>query len=123
MPFDAPHDIQIPTIVGYSETMRSPGTVKFMLRGRELTLEPVIEDPKDPQLFFIFRDATSGKGTYGAGRFLYAAMPKDGKVILDFNRAYNPPCAFTPFATCPLPPKQNWLPVAVSAGEKAMGDH
>ena len=73
------------------------------------------------ELFFIFRDQTSGKETYGAGRFLYADLPKDGKVVLDFNKAYNPPCAFTPYATCPLPPPQNRLPVRIEAGEKAYG--
>ncbi|HYN00995.1 MAG TPA: DUF1684 domain-containing protein, partial [Vicinamibacteria bacterium] len=73
------------------------------------------------QLFFILRDQTSGKETYGAGRFLYADLPKAGKVVLDFNKAYNPPCAFTPYATCPLPPPQNWMPVRVEAGEMAYG--
>ena len=123
VPYATPKDIQIPTVLGTSETMRAPGYVKFKLHGKELTLEPVVEDPKEPQLFFIFRDKTSGKGTYPAGRFLYAAMPKDGKVTLDFNRSYNPPCAFTPFATCPLPPPQNRLPIAVKAGEKNYGHH
>jgi uncharacterized protein (DUF1684 family) len=69
-------------------------------------------------LFFIFRDRTSGKQTYPAGRFLYAEPAKDGRVVLDFNRAQNPPCAFTAFATCPLPPKGNALAVAVASGEK-----
>ena len=73
------------------------------------------------QLFFILRDQTSGKETYGAGRFLYADLPKAGKVVLDFNKAYNPPCAFTPYATCPLPPPQNWMPVRVEAGELTYG--
>lgn len=123
LPFAAPREIQVPTIIGYSETMASPGLVKFKLHGKVMTLEPVIEDPKEPELFFIFHDRSSGKGTYGAGRFLYAALPKDGKVLLDFNKAQNPPCAFTPFATCPLPPRQNWLPVAIKAGERAVGEH
>jgi len=121
--YATPKDIQIPTVLGTSDTMQAPGYVKFKLHGKTLTLEPVIEDPKDPQLFFIFRDKTSGKETYPAGRFLYAAMPKDGKVTLDFNRSYNPPCAFTPFATCPLPPPQNRMPIAVKAGEKTYGHH
>ena len=81
---------------------------------------PVVE-PGDTQLFFIFRDATSGKTTYGAGRFLHADPPKDGRVILDFNKAYSPPCAVTPYATCPLPPPQNRLPVAIEAGEIGRG--
>jgi uncharacterized protein (DUF1684 family) len=123
VPYATPKDIEIPTVLGTSETMQSPGYVKFKLHGKNLTLEPVIEDPKEPQLFFIFRDKTSGKMTYPAGRFLYSEMPKDGKVILDFNRSYNPPCAFTSFATCPLPPPQNRLPIAIKAGEKNYGHH
>lgn len=123
VPYATPKAIQIPTVLGTTETMQAPGSVSFKLHGKKFTLEPVIEDPKEPELFFIFRDKTSGKGTYPAGRFLYAAMPKDGKVILDFNQAYNPPCAFTPFATCPLPPPQNRLPVAIKAGEKTYGKH
>ena len=68
-------------------------------------------------LFFVIRDQTSGKQTYAASRFLYTDAPKDGTVILDFNKAENPPCVFTPYATCPLPPPQNRLPIAVTAGE------
>ena len=119
VPYDAPKKVAIPTVLGTTDTMEAPGLVTFTVDGKELTLEPVVEDPKDPTLWFIFKDATSAKETYGAGRFLYADMPKDGKVVVDFNQAYNPPCAFTPYATCPLPPKQNWLPIRVEAGEKA----
>ena len=72
----------------------------------------------DTEVFFVFRDRTSGRETYGAGRFLKVPAPAGGKIRLDFNRAYNPPCAFTPFATCPLPPPENWLPFPVIAGEK-----
>jgi hypothetical protein len=72
-------------------------------------------------LYFIFHDETSGKETYPPGRFLDAELPKEGKVVLDFNKAYNPPCAFTPYATCPLPPKQNRLPVRIEAGEQFVG--
>ena len=86
-----------------------------------MRLDGVLEEPDAEELFFIFRDQTSGKETYGAGRFLYADLPKGGKVVLDFNKAYNPPCAFTPYATCPLPPPQNRLPVRIEAGEKAYG--
>lgn len=76
------------------------------------------------ELFFVFSDATSGKGSYPGGRFLYTALPdKDGNVTLDFNRAYSPPCAFTDFATCPLPPPQNRLKVAIAAGERYEGRH
>ena len=122
VPYDPPREIPIASVIGTSEPMRSPGKVVFRLSGREVSLDPVLE-PGSDELFFIFRDATSGRQTYPAGRFLYAPMPKDGKVVLDFNRAVNPPCAFTEFATCPLPPRQNWLPVPVSAGEKHAGTH
>jgi uncharacterized protein (DUF1684 family) len=83
-------------------------------------LTPVLEDGR---LFFVFRDRTAGRSTYAAARFLYADLPKSGVVILDFNKAYNPPCVFTPYATCPLPPPENRLPVPVEAGEKMYGDH
>jgi len=119
VPYDAPRKVQIATVLGTTEIMEAPGLVTFSVDGKELSLEPVIEDPKNPSLWFIFKDATSAKETYQAGRFLYADMPKDGKVVVDFNQAYNPPCAFTPYATCPLPPKKNWLPIRVEAGEKA----
>ena len=95
-----------------------PRVRRFPVAGKEYHLAPIIEQPGDQQLFYIFRDLTTGKETYPAGRFFYSDMPKDGKVVLDFNKAYNPPCAFTPFATCPLPPKENYLPVRVEAGEK-----
>ena len=98
----------------------SPGYAEFQIKGRTLRLEPVAEED---DLFFMFKDTTSGRTTYGAGRFLYADKPKDGTVELDFNKAENPPCAFTAFATCPLPPKQNALPLAVEAGEKTYGHH
>ena len=119
VPYDTPHQIQIPNVLGEVESMEAPGLVKFKVDGKEYTLAPVVEDPKEPLLWFIFKDQTSAKETYGAGRFLYAEMPKDGKTVVDFNQAYNPPCAFTPYATCPLPPKENWLSVRVEAGEKA----
>ncbi len=117
-PFAHPKKVTVPTVVGVSETMEAPGMVHFTLHGRKLSLEPLIESPGDTSFFFIFRDATSGKETYGAGRFLSAEAPKNGTLVLDFNRAYNPPCAFTPYATCPLPPPENVLPVAIRAGEK-----
>jgi len=89
----------------------------FEREGRRFEVYPVIEVPGDTQLFLIFADATSGKETYGAARFLYADMPRDGKIVLDFNKAYNPPCAFTPYATCPLAPPENRLALRVTAGE------
>ena len=85
-----------------------------------LHLDAVLE-PGETRLFFIFRDQTAGKTTYGAGRFLYADPPVDGKVVLDFNRAYSPPCAFTAHATCPMPPDRNKLPVPIEAGEMFAG--
>jgi uncharacterized protein len=118
VPYDTPKKVAVPTVLGTTDMMDAPGLVTFTIDGRALSLQPVVEDPKEPTLFFIFKDGTSAKETYGAGRFLYADMPKDGRVVLDFNQAYNPPCAFTPYATCPLPPKENWLPIRVEAGEK-----
>jgi len=117
---EKPESIPIPNILGQTENEPSPGYATFRLKDREYRLDPVLENN---QLFFIFRDLTSGKTTYGAGRFLYSEMPKEGKVVLDFNKAYNPPCAFTPYATCPLPPPQNRLNVAIEAGELKYGDH
>jgi uncharacterized protein len=98
--------------------MKSPGVLSFTLNGRTNQLRPVVEEGEN-RLFIIFRDQTAGKTTYGAGRFLYADLPKDGKVILDFNHAENPPCAFTAYATCPLPPRANFLPIPIPAGERA----
>lgn len=115
-PYPQPKMIPILNILGDTEPTPSPGFATFEWKGKPCNLEPVSEDNV---LFFIFKDATSGKETYPAGRFLYAALPRDGKVVLDFNEAQNPPCAFTPYATCPLPPKQNHLPVAIEAGELA----
>ena len=103
--------------------MPSPGFLTFTLHGKTLRLDPVIEVPGDRELFVIFRDETSGVETYPSGRFLYTPMPEGGKVVIDFNKAYNPPCAFTPYATCPLPPPQNRLSVRVEAGEKTYGHH
>jgi uncharacterized protein len=114
-----PRKIPILNVLDQIEPSECPGYVVFSLRGREYKLYPIIETPGDQRLFYIFRDGTSGKETYGAGRFLYSDLPKDGKVTLDFNKAYNPPCAFTPYATCPLPPKENRLAVRIEAGEKA----
>jgi len=118
-----PREIEIPNVLGQIDRLPCPGYASFALDRKELRLEPVIEVPGDKELFYIFRDETAGKETYPAGRFFYSDMPKDGKVVLDFNKAYNPPCAFTPYATCPLPPPQNRLPVRIEAGEKRYGHH
>jgi uncharacterized protein (DUF1684 family) len=113
--------IPILNVLGQTEQDDCPGYAVFKLRGHEFTLHPILEEPGAKELFYIFRDETSGKETYPAGRFFYSGMPKDGKVILDFNKAYNPPCAFTPYATCPLPPPENRLAVRIEAGEKRYG--
>lgn len=119
--YEKPKMIPITNILGDTEGEPSPGYAQFTLNGKEYKLEPVIEDPGE--LFFLFKDATSGHETYGAGRFLKAAMPKDGAVELDFNKAYNPPCAYISFATCPLPPRQNRIDTRVEAGQKKYGAH
>ena len=116
--FDPPHTLEVPNVTGAIDRMPVPGKAVFERDGKTFELLPVLETDDAEELFFIIADKTSGKETYGAARFVYAAMPKDGKVIIDFNKAYNPPCAFTPFATCPLAPPENRLGVAVSAGEK-----
>jgi uncharacterized protein (DUF1684 family) len=116
-PYSPMKDAQIATVIGTPMDAKIPGRVTFTLQGKTLSLEPVLDDD-GTTLFFIFRDGTTGHGTYPAGRFLYAEPAKDGKVILDFNRAENPPCAFTLYATCPLAPDQNTLSVAVKAGER-----
>jgi hypothetical protein len=115
-----PRKIQIDNVLGQSAPMDSPGYVVFRLHGRELRLFPVFEAP-GTSLFFVFRDQISGKETYGGGRFLDADLPREGQVVLDFNKAYNPPCAFTRYATCPLPPQENRLGARIEAGEKNYG--
>jgi len=117
----APQKIPILNILGQTESMDSPGYAVFLLHGHEYRLRPYLETADAKELFFVFRDQTSAKETYGAGRFFYSAMPADGQVVLDFNKAYNPPCAFTPYATCPLPPAENRLAVRIEAGEKKYG--
>ena len=116
-PYNPPKKISVPTELGAPETDVSPGALVFELSGRTYRLDPVLEEGS-PDLFIIFGDRTNGSTTYGAGRFLYAPMPKNGRTVVDFNKSYNPPCAFTPYATCPLPPAQNHLPLEVTAGEK-----
>lgn len=122
-PYDAPREVKIPTVVGTPTTMLAPGLLHFSLGGEALTLEPYVSSSEDDSYFLIFRDRTSGHTTYGAGRFLSAdAVGPDGTTVVDFNLAYNPPCAFTPYATCPLPTPQNSLTVPVKAGEKYRGE-
>lgn len=121
-PYDPVHVIPIVNILGMEVPMTSPGALVFERDGREWRLDAVLEEPQAEELFIMFADATSGRTTYGGGRFLKAPLPKDGHVRLDFNLAYNPPCAFNNFATCPLPPPQNRVSLAVTAGEMKYGD-
>lgn len=116
IPFAELRQIPITNIIGNLSNEITPGKAVFQREGKTYELWPLIDAP-DKTLFFIFSDATSGGATYTM-RFLDAEPPKNGKIVLDFNLATNPPCAFTPFATCPLPPRQNHLPIAVAAGEK-----
>ena len=109
--------VEIVNILGMVEKQPSPGVIEFTAGGRQHALRAVLEG-SDPTLFVMFKDSTSGADTYPAGRYVYV-KPADslGRVLLDFNRAYNPPCAFTAFATCPLPPRENQLALNVTAGE------
>lgn len=116
MTYETPRAVPITNVLGQTTVYRVPGKAVFDYQGRTYEVLPLVEGPDQP-LFFIFSDATSGDTTYGM-RFLYADQPRDGAVVLDFNRIENPPCAFTPFATCPLPPKENQLPFPITAGEK-----
>ncbi len=117
VPYDPPKSIAVPTVLGTVNERRSLGAVELRIAARTHRLD--VLPGGDGQYFIVFGDVTNGKETYGGGRFLYAAeADEEGKVVLDFNQAYNPPCAFTPYATCPLPPRQNRLELAVRAGEK-----
>jgi len=115
----APRPVPVPNIMGWVDTMFTPGPVVFALGDTVIRLTPLIDAPSDSNLFFVFQDATSGIETYGGGRFLYSDLRSDGEVVLDFNKAYNPPCAFNPNTTCPLPPEGNLLTRPIRAGEKA----
>jgi len=119
VPHAAPRTLRILNVVGQTEEYRSPGTLFFTIAGTRYRITAAFEGSDTTQYFLIFRDATSRDATYPAGRFMYSALvDSSGHTVLDFNRAYNPPCAFTPFATCPLPPAENVLTVALNAGEK-----
>ena len=120
-PYDEPREISITTVIGTTQTLLAPGSVEFTIDGETHSLLPVVEDPDDTSLWFIFQDQTSGKETYGF-RYLYADL-EDGRVDLDFNKAYNPPCAFTPYATCPLPQRENRLEARIEAGERIYIGH
>lgn len=111
--------IPILNILGKTELETSPGVVQFVYKGENYKLQPIFEGKT---LFFLFKDLTNKTETYQAGRMLNTPLPANGKVDLDFNRSYNPPCTYTPYATCQLPPKENILPFAVKAGEKRYGN-
>ena len=111
-----PKELMVPNVLGGFFKMKSPGILKFALKGKDYSLQPVTEE--DGSLFIIFRDGSNLSETYKAGRFLYTDKPVNGEAVLDFNKAENPPCAFTPFATCPLAPPQNSLDAEIKAGEK-----
>ncbi len=127
IPYDSPQARTMPSVIGVDQQMTAYGLVEFTLAGQTLKLEPFLEKPDSKELFFVIRDTTSQTETYGAARFLYEPFPsnglsKPGRLWLDFNRLENPPCAFTEFATCPLPLPINKLQVAIPAGEKRYHD-
>jgi len=114
--YDQPKEVDIPTAIGTIEKGTAHGKLKFNIDGTQLTLEPL---GKADGLFLVFGDKTNGEETYGAGRFLIVDKPDStGKIFIDFNKAYNPPCVFTKYATCPLPAKENYLNTKITAGEK-----
>ena len=115
--YDTPKLITIQDVIEIYHEVPFQGFVTFELGGQEQRLEAHVDE--DEYLRLDFKDTTNGDTTYVGGRFLVAEMPKDGKIIVDFNRAYNPPCAYTDYATCPLPPLENRLPIRIEAGEKA----
>jgi len=122
IPYVPPKSITLDRLVGASYQQPVPGVAAFTLAGKQYQLEPVLEDAAVAKLFFILRDTNSTSTTYGACRFLYTGLPtngldKAGELVLDFNHLENPPCAYTPYATCPLPPKQNRLPIPLPVGE------
>lgn len=115
-----PQHMEVPNVSGESTVVTVTHQAVFEVAGETVGLLPM--SVSEVEVFFVFRDRSSGRETYGAGRFLKTPVAVDGKITLDFNFAYSPPCAFTPFATCPLPPPENWLPFAVPAGEKKWSD-
>jgi uncharacterized protein (DUF1684 family) len=117
-PYEPRRHIPIVNILGLEEDMVAPGALVFTRNGQEFKLDAVLESPDSTDLFVMFADATSGHATYGAGRFIHVPLATNGRTVIDFNKAYNPPCAFNNFATCPLPPYQNRLTLKVTAGEK-----
>ena len=125
MPYAVPTKLKMDNIVGESETLDSPGYVTFELAGKTYRLQAAAQ--RNGSLWFVFRDGTSGRTTHGGARQLYADPPQGSSVVLDFNKAVNLPCAYIPYATCPLAPPQNRLKLAIEAGElkyeAAQADH
>jgi uncharacterized protein (DUF1684 family) len=121
VPDASPRTMQVINTFGDLDTFTTQGVVEFALNGQTLRLRPFTTRPK--RFYFVFKDASSGSETYGAARFLYADLKDDGTTVLDFNQAYNPPCAFNPYTTCPIPLPENRLPLKVLAGERAYPDH
>ncbi|MBN8248463.1 MAG: DUF1684 domain-containing protein [Verrucomicrobia bacterium] len=122
-PYPTARTVRLPSVIGIPQEYVSPGRVLFPHAGREYALEAVIE-LGESEYFILFRDATAGSDTYASGRFLYVSQPDaSGRTVVDFNRAYTPPCGFTAFATCPLPPPQNRLPFPIPAGERRPEAH
>lgn len=120
--YPTPKSITVATVVGNEVSYNCRGYVKFIIDGKEYRLDAFDTSRGANILYFIFKDATSGHETYGSSRFMYSDILADGSVDLNFNRAYNPPCAYTPYATCPLPPPQNILAARIEAGEKNYGN-
>jgi uncharacterized protein (DUF1684 family) len=119
--FDEVKTITVPTpFQDYTQNYNCPGELHFRLKGKKMTLLPF---SSGDEYFIIISDETSGLESYGGGRFMYASPDTEGRIILDFNRAYNPPCAVTPFAACPMPPRENHMPLKVEAGEKTIKGH
>jgi uncharacterized protein (DUF1684 family) len=121
IPDATPREVRVPNTFGDLDTYKTEGVVEFTLQGQTLRLRPFTTAPK--RFYFVFRDRSSGEETYEAARFLYSNLREDGTVVLDFNQAYNPPCAFNPFTTCPIPLPENRLAVKVLAGERAYPVH
>jgi uncharacterized protein (DUF1684 family) len=117
-PYEPRRQIKIVNVLGLEEDMVSPGALVFTTNGQEVRLDAVLDGEDATDLFVMFADGTSGHDTYGAGRFLHVPFAIDGRTVVDFNKAYSPPCAFNNFATCPLPPYQNRMNLKVTAGEK-----
>ena len=114
-------EIDVPNVLGQISKEKCPGAVVFERDGKTYRIDAV--DEGDDRLFLIIADQTSGEETYGGGRFMYVNKPDStGSILLDFNKAYNPPCVFTKYATCPLPPLQNYLKLRIEAGEKVYGE-